>query len=114
MRGWGPPLPDLPQNDETIVTCGGNIGLGKALSTFAKGDVIECYDSKSTTGAFLRAGCRSVPLSAQCQRRGTIWNELGYGRRLFILWFPRELNTIILCDARSKGNKILVNHLLRE
>ena len=74
--------------------------------------MIECYDSKSTTGAFLRAGCRSVPLSAQCQRRGTIWTELGYGRRLFILWFPRELNTI--CDAGSKGNITLVKHLLRE
>jgi hypothetical protein len=110
--GLGPALVKPSPKRRKIVTSGGNIGLGKALSKFTKGDVIECYDSKSTTGAFLRAGCRSVPLSAQCQRRGTIWTELGYGRRLFILWFPRELNTI--CDAGSKGNITLVKHLLRE
>ena len=57
-----------------------------------------------------RMGCRSPPLSAQVAQRGLLMSTLGVGRRLFVLWFPRTINTI--ADAGSNDEMVKVERLL--
>jgi hypothetical protein len=102
----------LNNHSTTLEACGGNCGLAVVLQLFPKGDIIECFDSQSATMAMRRMGCRSLPLSAQVEQRGVLMASIGFGRRLFVLWFPRTINTI--ADAGSKDEMAEVERLLHE
>jgi hypothetical protein len=102
----------LVNHSTTLEACGGNCGLAEVLIRYPVGDIVECYDSQSATMALRRLGCSSLPLSAQVAQRGRILEAYGKGRRLFIFWFPRELNKIT--DAGSKDEMRTVQLMLAQ
>jgi hypothetical protein len=103
---------ELLHDSTTLESCGGNCALEKVLEKFPQGDIIECFDSLSATCGLRRLACHSETFSGQIEWRGDILTRLGFNRRIFIFWFPRESNT--LCDNGSKGFFSVVMAQLQE
>ena len=103
---------ELIHHSTTLESCGGNCGLETVLQVFPKGDIVECFDSMSAVCGLRRLACHSDTFSGQVQWRGDILSRLGHMRRIFLLWFNRELNTP--CDNGSKGKFNVVMEQLRK
>ena len=71
---------------------------------------VECSDSKSAVAALRRLGCHSVSLTEQVAWRGDLLRDSESAYRIFIFWFPRELNQ--MCDAGSKDEIAELDALL--
>jgi len=100
----------LVHHSTTLEACGGNCGLAALLSLVPTGDIVECYDSKSAVAALRRLGCHSVSLTEQVAWRGDLLRDSESAYRIFIFWFPRELNQ--MCDAGSKDEMAKLDALL--